>query len=138
MATIFASATRTQAVATYNSDAFTLTQQAHGLWYHLNVSAIGTTPTLDLKMQIWDDAVSTWEDYTDWEGNVVSFPQKTTVSEDTCVVYPSSASMVEATHPRATARYYAVAHPRRFRWVATVGDAGGDTITFSLASAPLA
>lgn len=138
MATIFASATRTQAVATYNSDAFTLTQQARGLWYHLDITAVGTTPTLDLKMQIWDDATASWEDYKDWEGNTVAFAQKSTVSEDDLVLYPSSAAQLAAAQPAATNPRFASPHPRRFRWVATVGDAGGDTITFSLASAPLA
>lgn len=136
MAVVFASAARTQEVGTYNSDIRADTG-ALGMLFHLVISAVGGTPTLDLKMQYYDSATATWEDYKDWEGNVVSFAQKTGTGEDDLVVYPSGSAPAAADHPAATNRRYASPIPTKFRWVATVGNAGGDSATFSLASTPL-
>lgn len=137
MATVFASAERTQVVGTYESTPFVLPQTSKGMLYHLVITAETSDATLDLKLQYFDDATATWEDYKDWEANTVSFPQKTGVGEDDLVLYEGGASLVEATHPAAANRRYASPHPRRSRWVATVGDDSDDTITFSLASTPL-
>lgn len=138
MATVFASANRTQVVGTYESTPFVLPQTSKGMLYHLVITAVTDTPTLDIKLQYYDDATATWEDYKDWEANTVSFPQKTGTGEDDLVLYEGGASLVEATHPAAGNRRYASPHPRRSRWVATVGNAATDEITFSLAATPLA
>lgn len=125
MAVVFDSATRTQAVATYNADF--RRWEAVGLLFHLNITAVGTTPTLDLKLQFYDEVTSTYEDLTDSAGNAIAFAQKTGTGEDTLKVCPGVVEKLAATH-----RQYALVPPQRLRFVATVGDAGGDTITFSL------
>lgn len=137
MAIIFASENRTQVVGTYNSDS-TLPQTSDGQLYHLSITAVTDTPTLDLKMQYFDAATATWEDYKDWEGNTVSFAQKTGTGEDDLVLYPSGVGQLAATQPAATNPRFPSPHPRKFRWVATVGNAATDEVTFSLASVPLA
>lgn len=133
MASVFASATRTQAVATYNSD-IVLPPEARGAWFHLDITAVGTTPTLDIKLQAYDDVTGSYEDITDSAGTAaIGFTQKSGTGEDTMKVYPGCVERLGA----VTHRQYNIGLPRKVRVVATVGDAGGDTITFSLAYRPL-
>lgn len=132
MAAVFQSATRTQAVGTYNSNALYMPNGQFGALFRLNISAIGTTPTLDIKFQYYDTEPGTWEDLLDSAGNVVSFAQKTGTGEDDLMISPGVVEKLTLTNRR-----YAQALPWKFRVVATVGDAGGDTITFSLSQTPL-
>lgn len=129
---VFASSLR--AVGAHNFDG-TLPRDARGMLYHVSYTAEGAgTSTLDVKMQYYDETTATYEDYTDWENNVIGIVQMTGVGEGEFLVYPGIGQDVVANHPLAGRRYSAP-HPRKFRIVATVGT---DTVTFSINGTPLA
>lgn len=131
MAIVFASATRTQAVGTYNSD-MSGREDVDGTLFHLNISAIGTTPTLDIKFQTFDALAGAYRDLKDSAGNTVAFAQKTGTGQDTLTIGAMGVEKLTGSDRR-----YAQPLPLNYRVVATVGDAGGDTITFSLSTVAL-
>lgn len=127
MAIAFASATRTQATGTYTSD-LVMPRGAIGVVFRLNISAIGTTPTLDIKIQYLDTVTGTYEDFKDSAGNAIAFAQKSGTGTDQLKICPGILENLTGTNRR-----YSEVLPRKFRVLSTVGDAGGDTITYSLA-----
>jgi hypothetical protein len=126
MAVVFASAERTQEVATYTSE-FARGRDAVGILLSLDITAVANTPTLDIKLQAYNDVTDEWEDLTDSAGNAIAFAQKTGTGEDQLKVCPGVVEKLAS-----TSRQYALVPPHKLRAHATVGNAASDSITFSL------
>jgi hypothetical protein len=89
----------------------------------LNITAAsGTTPTLDVKVQIADGA-GTFFDLTDSAGNAVAFAQKTTTGSDTLKICPGIVEKLTT-----TGKQYNGQLPRSYRLVSTLG---GTTPSFT-------
>lgn len=82
--TVVASASRT---ATFNSDDQTNSPIEKGIRLFLNISAVtGTSPTLDIKVQIKDPLSGSYHDMAG-----AAFAQKTGTGTDEIIVYPGVA-----------------------------------------------
>lgn len=136
MARIFASADR--AANTYNSD-FSVPRGYRGILIRVNKTAEGgATATLTFKLQYLDEIANTFEDLTDWEGNVVEFAAGIfdggATAEDDLMVYPGIGQDVAAAHPDTANRKYSIGVPKKLRAVAVVAVAN---VTFSAVMLPL-
>jgi len=110
---------------------FVLQRGYRGILLRLNITASsGTTPTLDVKVQFYDEAAQTYEDLTDWGALAVAFAQKTGANESDLLIYPSGVAGA------ANARMN-VAPPRKLRIVSTYGADADESFTFSLVGLPL-
>lgn len=113
--TVFTSAART---ATANS-ADQENYQFRGCILLLNISAAsGTTPTLDLKVQLYDKTSGAYMDIPS-----AAFAQKTTTGSDSLVIYPGIAETAN--------RSVSDVIPRNWRVVATIAGTT-PSFTFSL------
>jgi hypothetical protein len=127
---IFPSAARTQPNSPHNAD-FTMPQGYRGLLLRLDITASGgTTPTLDVKLQYYNEATDEYEDLRGMAvANAAAFAQKTGAGEDDLVLYPG---LTEAAN-----RTLGAPVPRNLRAVATTGADADETFTFSLVGIPL-
>lgn len=92
---------------------------ARGARFTLDISAAsGTTPTLDLKIQYFDETSSQWLDL-----NGASFVQKSATGTDDLLVYPGIAETAN--------RAVSTVLPGQWRVAWTVGGTG-PSFTFSL------
>ena len=116
--TVLASAART---ATANSSDME-NRAARGVRLFLNVSAVsGTTPTLDVKVQVKDPISDTYIDLPN-----AAFAQKTTTGSDELTIYPGVTT--------AANRAVSTALSQKWRVVATIGGTT-PSFTFSVAAA---
>lgn len=92
--------------ATTNSDTVQNEDEARGVRLVLNVTAAsGSSPTLDVKLQRYDDTSANWIDLPS-----AAFAQKTGVSNDDLVVYPGVAETANrSVSDVITSRWRAVA-----------------------------
>jgi hypothetical protein len=95
----------------------------------LNITAVsGTTPTLDIKVQVADGA-GTFYDLTDSAGNTVAFAQKNATGTDTLTIYPGCTEKLTT-----TGRRYSQPLQRTYRCVSTIGGTATPTFTYRLDS----
>jgi len=100
---------------------------AKGGIFWLEITAVsGSSPTLDVKLQGYDQDGANWVDLGD---NVAgtgayAFAQKTGASSDELTVYPGLTASSNAVCTGIL--------PNQFRAVATVGGSSTPTVTFSL------
>ena len=122
--TIFSSSARGSGAN--NSNTITNHNSKGGMFW-LEVTAVsGTSPTLDVKLQGYDQDGADWVDLDD---NVAgtgayAFAQKTGASKDQLTVYPGLTASGNAVCTGIL--------PNQFRAVATVGGSSTPTVTFTL------
>lgn len=115
----FVSAARTQPNSPYNS-AEQKNNFALGVVLFLDITAAaGTTPTLDVKLQMKDPVANEWHDIPG-----ASFAQKTGTGQDTLMLFPGIAETAN--------REVSVVLPPDWRVVATHGADADETFTFSV------
>lgn len=120
-------ASHAAAPGTENAD-FTLPIGSVGVMLMLNISAVSGSPTLDVKLQVYDPVAAAFRDLTDSGGNAVAFAQKTGTGNDTLTCRPGQIEKLTL-----TGRKYSTAVPLKLRAVA-VEAVGATTATFSLAA----
>jgi len=125
MATAIAS--RTDSNGTTTTQEVRVPEGASAL-FSLDVSAIANTPTLDIALEYYNDAAAEWEGIFDSAGNAVTFSQATGVGEDSLHI----GSGIHVEKLTGFDRHYNVPLPRVVRLSAVTGNAGGDTITYSV------
>ena len=132
---LFPALARTQPGSPYNKD-FVLPRGFRGIAFRLNITAAGgTTPTLDVKFQGYDDAAGAYFDLTETSAAapVIAFATKSGAGSDTLAIYPPALAFAQP----ATNKRWGAAIPRKLRVVATFGVDVDETFTFSLAGIPL-
>ncbi len=94
-------------------------RDAKGIVLFLNISAVANTPTVDVKLQAYDEISGSFIDVPG-----ASFPQKTGTGLSMLTVYPgiTASANVAVSQPL----------PHVFQVVAVIGNAGGDTATFTV------
>lgn len=118
--TVWTSAARTQPNSPHNSEA-QKNRYGRGVVLFLDITAAaGTTPTLDVKLQMRDPVANQWHDIPG-----ASFAQKTATGRDSMMLYPGIAETAN--------REVSVSLPADWRAVATLGADADETFTFSLA-----
>jgi len=121
----------------FNTD-FRLPQEFRGVIFRLKVTASGgTTPTLDVKFQSYDDAAAEYFDLFDTQSTreAVAFVQATGAVTQDMLIYPGV--MQGAVAEGTTNMYRLTGLPVRLRAVCTYGADADETFTFSLAAIPL-
>ncbi len=94
-------------------------RDAKGIVLFLNISAIGASPTVDVKLQAYDEVSGSFIDVPG-----ASFPQKTGTGLSMLTLYPgiTASANVAVSQPL----------PHVFQVVAVIGNAGGDTATYTV------
>ena len=116
--TVFASAART-ATTTNSSDQSNDPQQK-GVRLFLDLTAVsGTSPTLDLKLQVKDPVSAKYEDMAG-----AAFAQKTSTGQDIITIYPGIAETADESISDILGSVWRV--------VATIGGTDTPTFTYSL------
>jgi len=98
-----------------------------GAMFWLDITAVsGTSPTLDVKIQGYDQTGGDWIDLAaNVAGNAAyAFAQKTGAGQDQLAVYPGLTASANAVCTGII--------PNQIRAVATVGGSSTPTVTFSL------
>lgn len=98
-----------------------------GAMFWLDITAVsGTSPTLDVKIQGYDQTGGDWIDLAaNVAGNAAyAFAQKTGAGQDQLTVYPGLTASANAVCTGII--------PNQIRAVATVGGSSTPTVTFSL------
>lgn len=106
-----------------------------GALFRLNIGTAptGTTPTLDIKVQYFDELRQSYEDLTDSAGNAIAFAQKSGAGEDDMKLYPGLVEKLAASN-----RQYNITPPKKLRIVATLGaDADESFTNVTLVGIPL-
>jgi hypothetical protein len=94
-------------------------RDAKGIALFLNISAVGGTPTIDVKLQAYNEVSDSWIDVPG-----AAFPQKTGTGLSLLTVYPGIAAVANVAVSQVL--------PHVFQVVAVIGNAGGDTATFTV------
>lgn len=108
------------AVIATGADADYTNRDAIGALFFLEITAVaGTTPTLDIKIQAKDPTSGQYHDIVG-----ATFAQKTGVSRDMLIIYPS---LSEVANKKVSFRL-----PRIFRFYWTIGGTASPSFTFSI------
>jgi hypothetical protein len=131
---ILPSAVRTKAAvgSPFNTN-FRLPQDAVGAIFRLDcTAAAGTTPTLDVKFQAYDDAAAEYFDMLDTQSTreTLAFAQISGATSQTMLVYPFSLQGAQAEGTTDVIRVTAL--PTNMRLVCTYGADSDESFTFSV------
>ena len=115
---VFASAART--ATTTNSDDIDNDPQQKGVKLFLDITAVsGTSPTLDIKLQVKDPLSAKYEDMPG-----AAFAQKTSTGQGVLTIYPGIAETADVSVSDVLGSTW--------RIVATIGGTATPTFTYSL------